>query len=181
VRVGEVAVAWRPALDLVWAFLRAHEGLRTGGHNVFVYHHAAQAGALMDVEFGVEVSRPFEADGEVVSSHTPAGCVASTLHVGPYSGLAAANAAIEAWCAAHGHRLAGSSWETYGDPGPDPGRAEVRVSYLLGDPKPTDTVCMEQSAVIPVSPTLHREVGLNPSGVNKRPRRFQATTGDSNE
>ena len=32
VPVGQVATAWRPALDKVWAFLRAHDGLRTDGH-----------------------------------------------------------------------------------------------------------------------------------------------------
>ena len=29
VRIGEVGRAWKPALDLVWEFLRRHEGLRT--------------------------------------------------------------------------------------------------------------------------------------------------------
>ena len=41
VRIGEVARAWKPALDLVWEFLRQREGLRTDGHNCFVYHRPA--------------------------------------------------------------------------------------------------------------------------------------------
>ncbi len=45
VPVGHVAEAWRPALDKVWAFLRSHDGLRTDGHNVFVYHHPVRPGA----------------------------------------------------------------------------------------------------------------------------------------
>src|SRR5437762_14285876 len=83
VRTGEVSTVWRPALDQVWAFLRRHEGLRTDGHNIFVYHHPSRTGDPMEVDFGVEVTGPFEDEGEVVFTHTPAGLVASTLHVGP--------------------------------------------------------------------------------------------------
>ena len=130
--VGPVSSAWRPALDLVWAFLRRHDGLRTDGHNIFVYHHATQPGAPMEVDFGVEVTGPFEDEGEIVFAHTPAGQVASTVHIGPPDQLAGANAAIEAWCRAHGRPLGGVSWEIYGDPGDDPATFEVQVFYLLG-------------------------------------------------
>src|SRR5690349_10645797 len=44
VPTGEVAAAWRPALDKVWAFLRSQDGLWTGGHNIFIYRHPAQPG-----------------------------------------------------------------------------------------------------------------------------------------
>ena len=132
VPVGQVAAAWRPALDKVWAFLRGHEGLRTDGHNIFVYRHPVRPGAPMEVDFGVEVSRPFEGEGEIVFTHTPAGHVASTVHVGPPDQLADANAAIEAWCRANHRSLAGVSWEIYGDPGDDPATFEVQVFYLLG-------------------------------------------------
>jgi len=128
---GSVAAAWRPALDQVWAFFRRHDGVWTDGHNIFVYHHPARTGAPMDVDFGVEVSRPFEPEGEIVFTHTPAGIAASTIHVGPPDQLAGANAAIEAWCRANGRSLAGVSWEIYGDPGPDPAAFEVAVFYLL--------------------------------------------------
>src|SRR5213595_3795416 len=77
VRPGEVSTAWRPALDQVWAFLRRHEGLRTGGHNVFVYHHPTRSGDPMQVDFGVEVSGAFASDGEVRFAQTPAGLIAS--------------------------------------------------------------------------------------------------------
>jgi hypothetical protein len=56
VPVGHVALAWRPALDKVWAFLRVHEDLRTNGHNIFVYHHPVRPGAPLDVDFGVELA-----------------------------------------------------------------------------------------------------------------------------
>jgi effector-binding domain-containing protein len=127
-----VGAAWRPALDKVWAFLRAHDGLRTDGHNIFAYRFPVRPGAPLEVAFGVEVSHDFEDDGEIQLTHTPAGRVASTVHVGPAERIADANAAIEAWCVAHGLSLAGVSWEIYGDPGDDPAILEVQVVYLLG-------------------------------------------------
>jgi effector-binding domain-containing protein len=131
VHVGSVSGAWRPALDQVWAFLRRHDGLRTDGHNIFVYHHPMRPGEPMAVEFGVEVTGPFVGEGDVVFTRTPAGQVLTTLHVGPYDRLSEAHAAIEAWRAEHGGALGGVSWEIYGDPGDDPSRLEVRVVYLL--------------------------------------------------
>jgi len=67
----------------------------------------------------------------VVFTHTPAGPVAWTLHVGPIESLADASEAIEAWCTAHGRALGGASWEIYGDPGADRGELDVRVFNLL--------------------------------------------------
>ena len=130
VRGGEVGSAWKPALDQVWAFLRTHDGVRTDGHNIFVYHHPARSGDPMDVDFGVEVGGAFEGEGEVVLTHTPAGHVVSTVHRGSYSGLPDAHGAILAWCASHGRTLAGHSWEIYGDPGAD-GQVEITIVYLL--------------------------------------------------
>ena len=132
VPVGLVVSAWRPALDTVWAYLRAHAGLWTDGHNIFVYHHPLRPGAPMEVDFGVEVSRTFEGEGDIVCTRTPAGRVASTVHIGPPDQLGNANAAIEAWCRDHDRPLAGVSWETYGDPGDDPSLFRVELSYLLG-------------------------------------------------
>jgi effector-binding domain-containing protein len=131
VPVGEVASAWRPALDKVWAFLRSQDGLWTGGHNIFVYRHPNQPGAPLEVAFGVEVSRPFANDGEIAFTRTPAGRVATTVHIGPPDQLGRTNAAIEAWCSASHEALAGVSWEIYGDPGEHPAAFEVRVFYLL--------------------------------------------------
>ena len=65
VPVGAVGSAWRPALDQVWAFLRSQPGLRTDGHNIFLYHHPARHNDPMDVDFGVEVARSFIPSGEI--------------------------------------------------------------------------------------------------------------------
>src|SRR5215467_6253067 len=76
VTIGGVGTAWKPALDQVWSFLRARPGLRTDGHNVFLYHHPERRDLPMDVDFGVEVVRAFETAGEVYATETPAGEVA---------------------------------------------------------------------------------------------------------
>jgi hypothetical protein len=131
VAVGAVGSAWGPALDQVWAFLRGRPGLRTDGHNVFLYHHPAERGAPMDVDFGVEVVRDFEPSGEVRPVRTPAGEAAVAVHVGGYDRLGEAHDAVHAWVRANGRAYAGQSWEIYGDPSPDPARTETTVAYLL--------------------------------------------------
>ena len=127
----EIGRIWKPALDLVWEFLRRNEGLRAGGHNCFVYHHSDQNDAPMDIEFGVQVIRPFEGEGEVICTETPAGEVATTTHVGSYDKLAAAYDAIQSWRTATGLAFGGCSWEIYGDWTDDTTKLETDVVYLL--------------------------------------------------
>lgn len=127
---GAVGSAWKPALDKVWEFLRSQPGLRTDGHNIFLYHHPTQC------DFGVEVTRTFETAGEVYATETPAGEAAVAVHRGPYNRLNEAHDAIRKWMAANGRESGGHSWEIYGDPTPDPADTETTVVYLLG---PTQT------------------------------------------
>jgi len=131
VAAGRVGDVWRTALDQVWAFLRTQPGLRTDGHNIFVYHHPGTDGDRMKADFGVEVTREFEASGEVRSIRTPAGEAAVATHVGPYDGLATAHRAIHQWVRENGRSLAGTSWEIYGDWNEDPAKLETLVLYLL--------------------------------------------------
>ena len=128
---GEIPVVFKPALDLVWAFLAKNKGLRTDGHNVFLYHHVDRPEAGMPIDFGVEVTRPFEADGEVACVETPAGEAAVTVHRGPYTGLARAHAALHAWCAGNGRRIGTASLEIYGHWSDDPSKLETTIQYLL--------------------------------------------------
>jgi effector-binding domain-containing protein len=129
--IRDIGGTWRPALDLVWNFLREHPGLRTNGHNFFLYHHPDNRDSPMDIDFGVEITRLFEPSGEVRAVETPAGKVASALHVGPYERLGETHDAIHAWAAANRERFGGKSWEIYGDWTDDPRRLETRVEYLL--------------------------------------------------
>lgn len=131
VRRDEIASTWKPALDQVWAFLRTRPGLRTDGHNVFLYHHPARQQDAMDIDFGVQVTGPFAGEGEIMLAETPAGEVVTVLHRGPYDQLGGAHDAIHAWRAANQRAFAGSSWEIYSDWSEDPAKLETQVLYLL--------------------------------------------------
>jgi len=131
VAIGEVGTAWGAALDQVWKFLRTQPGLRTDGHNIFLYHHPAARNLPMNVDFGVEVTRGFDASGEVYPTETPAGEAAAALHVGGYDRLHEAHDAIHAWAQAHNRTFAGQSWEIYGDWSDDASKLETTVIYLL--------------------------------------------------
>ena len=99
---------WRPALDKVWEFILSQPGLRTDGHNVFLYHHPIQPGAPIVCDFGVEVTRTFETAGEVYATETPAGEAAVAVHRGPYDRMKEAHDAIGRWMAANGGSLLGT-------------------------------------------------------------------------
>jgi effector-binding domain-containing protein len=128
----EIPSRFRHSLDKVWDYLRAHPGLRTDGHNVFLYRHDMNAAGAMTIDFGVQVTRAFEADGDVRCVMTPEGEVASTVHVGAYDGLKRAHDAVHAWIGANDRRVGGWSWEIYGDWNDDPLKLETQVLYLLG-------------------------------------------------
>jgi effector-binding domain-containing protein len=131
VPIGAVASAWKPALDLVWTFLRSQPGLRTDGHNIFLYQHAARRGDPMKVDFGVEVTRSFSPSGEVHETTTPAGEAAIAVHRGGYDQLHQTHQAIHQWAESHGRVFAGYSWEIYCDWSDDPAKVETAVLYLL--------------------------------------------------
>ena len=131
VRIGQIASTWRPALDKVWDFLGQNPGLRTDGHNIFLYHHPDQPQAPMDIDFGVEVIRAFSPSGEVAPVETPAGRVATAVHIGSYDQIGRTHDAIHAWAARNRISFAGKSWEIYGDWNDDITKLETRVQYLL--------------------------------------------------
>jgi effector-binding domain-containing protein len=130
VPVGNIARAWKPALDRVWAFLKTDGELRPG-HNLFLYHHAERRNEPMNIDFGVQVARQFEPEGDVRCIETPAGEVAKTVHIGPYDRLSDAHTALHAWCAAHKRKIARASWEIYGDWNNDPALLETTIKFLL--------------------------------------------------
>ena len=115
---------------IVWQAVKAQKA--AAGRHVAIYWDAS-----IRLEVGVELLGPFDDDGEVVRSATPAGTVASITHLGPYGGLGVAHDAVRRWCEAHGHRLAGPSWEIYGHWRPewdaDPSAIRTDVCYLLAD------------------------------------------------
>jgi effector-binding domain-containing protein len=113
---------------LVWNVLRAQQA--RGGRHIAIYWDNA-----IRIEVGAEVFGPFLERNEVVRGATPAGLIATTTHLGPYVGLGAAHKAVQEWCRANGHRLAGPKWEIYGHWQPewdtDPSQIRTDVYYLL--------------------------------------------------
>jgi effector-binding domain-containing protein len=88
VPISDIARAWKPALDQVWAFLKS-AGELNPRHNLFLYHHPERRNEPMNIDFGVQVACSFEAAGGVRCIETPTGEVATTVHVGPYDRLGA--------------------------------------------------------------------------------------------
>src|SRR5205823_908622 len=71
VAIKDIPTAFKPALDKVWAFLGKHPGLRTDGHNIFLYHR--ESPEIMPIDFAVEVIRSFVGEGDIACVPTPAG------------------------------------------------------------------------------------------------------------
>ena len=67
----------------------------------------------VDMEAGFPVAAPTEGEGRVQPGELPGGRVAVTSHVGPYTTLPQAYAAITAWMREQGLESDGASWEVY--------------------------------------------------------------------
>ena len=122
---------WGPLLGDVYAFVRHRPELATGDgdelwQNVMLYKDQRP-----DVEVGVLVSGPFQAEGPVIPSGLPAGEVATAIHRGDYAKLGVTHDAVRDYAAAHGRELAGPCWEIYGHTPPNPSEAETEVFWLL--------------------------------------------------
>jgi effector-binding domain-containing protein len=123
-------------LDEVWKFLKANPQVKHLGLNVFLYHGKADKNLFhtdqgLPIEAGVKVSAPFESPGPVLCSATPAGTVATAVHIGPYEKLGEAHRAIRDWCKANNRAMAGPNWEIYDHWNEDPQKLRTDVFYLL--------------------------------------------------
>ena len=94
-----------------------------GGLNVVFY--PGWAAGECEIACGVQV----EQDGNAAS---PAGTVATTVHMGPYHLMKPAHEAIQLWARENGRRLAGPSWEVYGHWSDDPAKLRTDIYYLVG-------------------------------------------------
>jgi effector-binding domain-containing protein len=126
--IAELPAVIPPACGEVWGFIRA-AGIGGAGRNLAVYRNGE--GGPLDVEVGVEVAGPFDGDGKVCRSATPAGTAATTVHFGTYSRLGGAHEAIVQWCRANHRDPTGINWEIYGHWDDDPAKLRTDVYYLL--------------------------------------------------
>jgi hypothetical protein len=126
---AELSTVVPEACGAVWSAVRAQQ-IAGAGRHVALY-----LDGQINLEVGVELDAPFVGAGEVVGSATPAGWVATTVHLGPYGRLGEAHQAIRDWCATHGRVPAGPNWEIYGhwveEWNSDPSRIRTDVFYLL--------------------------------------------------
>jgi effector-binding domain-containing protein len=126
---GELSRVVPNACGVVWNAVRA-QGIPGAGRHVALYQDDQ-----INLEVGVELAARFAGGGELFSSHTPAGLVATTVHFGPYQRLGDAHQAVREWCAKHAYALAGPVWEIYGhwldEWNDDPSKIRTDVFYLL--------------------------------------------------
>ncbi|MES2306503.1 MAG: GyrI-like domain-containing protein [Gemmatimonadota bacterium] len=125
---GKVGQEFGLRLDQIYAAAKAG-AVQLDGQNIFIYRSATPT--TLSVDFCVGVTAPFTAVGEVQPLQTPSGPAAMTTHVGDYSRLGEANAAIHEWCRANNRSIAGPSWEVYGHWSNDPAELKTEVYYLL--------------------------------------------------
>jgi effector-binding domain-containing protein len=127
-RAAELSRLVPECCGLVWNAVRAQQA--KAGRHVAIYWDET-----IRLEVGVELLGSFDEQDDVVRSATPAGTVASVVHMGPYSGLGAAHEAIRRWSTATNHRLAGPNWEIYGhwqdEWNTEPSRIRTDVFYLI--------------------------------------------------
>jgi len=126
--VARVPALFKSYLDQVYAAARGG-AISLDGQNIFVYRDAGEAG-VADIEFGVGVTKPFDAVGPVRPSELPVGEVATTTHWRDYK-LGGAHEAVIAWCWEHGRALTGTRWEVYGHWSDDASKVRTDVYYLL--------------------------------------------------
>lgn len=124
-RQDELSRVVPAACGEVWNYIRANQ-IPGPGRHIALYLNGE-----IDLEVGAEVSQPFQGDGRVMCSQTPAGLVATTTHWGSYDGLHQAHAAICEWCQQNGHSKAMINWEIYGHWDDDPSKVRTDVFYLL--------------------------------------------------
>jgi effector-binding domain-containing protein len=117
------------ACGTVWNVVRAQQ-IAGAGRHIAIYWDGQ-----INLDVGVELLAPFGGHGEVVDATTPAGTVATTVHLGPYNRLLEAHRAICQWCAQHGHSPAGPNWEIYdhwkNEWNNDPTKIRTEVYYLV--------------------------------------------------
>jgi effector-binding domain-containing protein len=131
VRWVELTAQIRDMFDTVYATVRARDDVRISGHNVILYRNEDREAG--DIECGVQIAAPF-ADAEPLRCRMlPDGRAATAVHVGPYSGIKDASAAVSAWARQQGHPLAGVVWEIYGDWSDDPAQLRTEIFHLLRD------------------------------------------------
>ena len=110
-------------------------GVQPAGPPFVIYHARLEDGARWDVELCAPVPQRVEPPPGFECRVLSGGRVATTLHHGPYEGLAAAYDAIARWVEEQGLALGGPPRETYlSEPGTPPEEIRTLIEWPLAEP-----------------------------------------------
>lgn len=114
----------------LWGYFAA-QGVEAAGPPFAIYHNMDMS--ALDMTLGFPVAEPLPGDGNVQGGVFPAGRWATTLHTGPYDGVGAAYAALEAWATEQGYTPSGIACEFYLNDPRDvpPEEYQTQVMFLL--------------------------------------------------
>lgn len=103
---------------------------RPAGMPFAIYH--GMDGGEVDVECGIPVASPVEAEGRVRPGELPGGTVATVTHIGHYEGLRETWAELTQWMSSQGLSPAAAPWEVYvTDPGAEPDSSKWRTEIFF--------------------------------------------------
>jgi len=108
------------------AWLAGH-GIEPAGAPFFRYN-VIDMEHLLQLEWGVPISKTVGGDGRVLVGSLPAGRYASLIHTGPFSGLMAATAALLKWIDENGLKVDMTRM-------PEGERFACRLEIYLTDPR----------------------------------------------
>lgn len=108
----------RIAKDIQAGFVTLMEGLgRVGaaptGAPMILYYNVIDQESEGDIEIAAPVEMTFSSEGDVYGRELEAGMMATTVHRGPYDGLALAYHALTNWVSEKGYEIAGPTREIY--------------------------------------------------------------------
>lgn len=132
----QIGTALAECLPAVFGYVMEN-GLAPAGHPFVRYN--SMSSAYFEIHAGIPLVEAASDDPPAESAMSrgklPAGRVATTIHTGPYEGLAAAYAELDRWIEASEHTSSGPPWEVYlTDPGevPDPAQWQTQVFFPVG-------------------------------------------------
>lgn len=109
--VEDVSSAIAEGTRAVWEHLQ-EIGAQPAGPP-FTRYHEVRGDGTVDLEVGFPVPGPLEGGGDVEAGRLPGGEVITTVHHGPYEGLARAGAALDRWLEENDREARGPNWEVY--------------------------------------------------------------------
>jgi effector-binding domain-containing protein len=129
---AELPGVFREAINEVWTYLE-RIGVKPSGPSFGIFHEYGDE--TVDLEAGVTVPAGTEGEGRIRAGEIPAGRVASTWHVGPYTKLGDAHQAMDEWIHGQGHQHGRPPRELYWTgPGDeqDSSKWRTEVQYPIG-------------------------------------------------